>query len=137
MCSSPSYRCTWGGFKHCASKSRDGFLYCVDVKVQDVMEGVERRPFYLCTKRQTSRNVEAYKDALEGLEGAVRANDNLKILEHLRGLGRGAVLVSGNELRMALRAGFDPSRLYRVFGPLLFEKVPSGGNIRCLNKIAV
>ncbi|MCE3049943.1 Diaminopimelate decarboxylase 2, chloroplastic [Datura stramonium] len=37
------------------------------------------------------------------------ANNNLKILEHLRGLGCGAVLVSGNELKLALRAGFDPT----------------------------
>jgi len=29
---------------------------------------------------------------------------------HLKGLGSGAVLVSGNELKMAMKAGFDPSR---------------------------
>lgn len=39
-------------------------------------------------------------DTPEGLEGAViryaiKAGNNLKIMEHLRGLGRGAVLVSG------------------------------------------
>lgn len=79
------------------------------------MDTVERRPFYLYSRKQITRNVEAYRDALEGLEGAVigyaiKANNNLKILEHLRGLGCGAVLVSGNELRLALRAGFDPTR---------------------------
>ncbi len=31
-------------------------------------------------------------------------------LQFLRELGSGAVLVSGNELRMALKAGFDPTR---------------------------
>jgi diaminopimelate decarboxylase len=40
----------------------------------------------------------------------VKANNNLRILELLRGLGSGAVLVSGNELRLALAAGFDPTR---------------------------
>ncbi|XLU48672.1 hypothetical protein S245_043486, partial [Arachis hypogaea] len=40
---------------------------------------------------------------------AIKANNNLKILEHLRHLGCGAVLVSGNELRLALHVGFDPT----------------------------
>nr|CAN73820.1 hypothetical protein VITISV_034956 [Vitis vinifera] len=73
-------------------------------------------PFYLYSKPQITRNFEAYKEALEGLRliigYAVKANNNLKILEHLRELGCGAVLVSGNELRFAFRAGFDPTSTY-------------------------
>ena len=101
-------------FKHCFTKREDGYLYCEGVKVQDIMESVEKRPFYLYSKPQITRNVEAYKDALQGLRSiigyAIKANNNLKILEHLRKLGCGAVLVSGNELRLALAAGFDPSK---------------------------
>ena len=102
-------------FHHCFSRKEDGFLYCEDVKVQDIMETVEeKRPFYLYSKPQLTRNVEAYKEALKGLDSiigyAVKANNNLKILEHFQSLGCGAVLVSGNELRLVLRAGFDPSR---------------------------
>ncbi|GFP96539.1 diaminopimelate decarboxylase 1 chloroplastic [Phtheirospermum japonicum] len=101
-------------FEHCFSKSDDGFLYCEGVKVEEIMEVVEKRPFYLYSKPQITRNVEAYKDALEGLNSiigyAIKANNNLKILEHLQGLGCGAVLVSGNELKLALRAGFNPTR---------------------------
>lgn len=101
-------------FEHCFSKKSDGFLYCEDVKVLDVIETVEKRPFYLYSKREITRNVEAYKEALEGLNAiigyAIKANNNFKILEHLRKLGCGAVLVSGNELRLALRAGFDPAK---------------------------
>ena len=41
---------------------------------------------------------------------AVKANNNLRIMEHLRSLGSGAVLVSGNELHLAMAAGFDPTR---------------------------
>lgn len=82
--------------------------------MQDIMETVERRPFYLYSKEQITRNVEAYKEALQGLRSiigyAIKANNNLKILEHLRHLGCGSVLVSGNELRLALRAGFDPKK---------------------------
>lgn len=44
---------------------------------------------------------------------AVKANNNLKIMQHLQQLGAGAVLVSGNELRLAMHAGFDPSRWVR------------------------
>lgn len=101
-------------FQHCFTKSEDGFLYCEGVKVEEVMEVVEKRPFYLYSKPQITRNVEAYKEALEGLNSiigyAIKANNNLKILEHLQKLGCGAVLVSGNELKLALRAGFDPTR---------------------------
>lgn len=41
---------------------------------------------------------------------AVKANNNLHILKHLQSLGSGAVLVSGNELHLAVAAGFDPTR---------------------------
>ena len=59
-------------------------------------------------------NYTAYSTALAGLDSligyAVKANNNLPILKHLCKLGSGAVLVSGNELALALEAGFDPAR---------------------------
>lgn len=90
-------------------------MYCEGVRVQDAMDAVpEKRPFYLYSQPQLTRNYAAYAAALEGLDSivgfAIKANNNLKILQHLRQLGAGAVLVSGNELRLALAAGFDPSR---------------------------
>lgn len=96
--------------------------------MQDIMETVERRPFYLYSKEQITRNVEAYKEALQGLRSiigyAIKANNNLKILEHLRHLGCGSVLVSGNELRLALRAGFDPKKcIFNGNGKLLDDLV--------------
>ncbi|KAL9257416.1 Diaminopimelate decarboxylase 2, chloroplastic-like protein, partial [Drosera capensis] len=89
------------------------------------MDSVEKRPFYLYSKKQITRNVEAYKDALESIIGyAVKANNNLKIVEYLRGLGCGSVLVSGNELRLALTAGFDPARcIFNGNGKLLEDLV--------------
>ncbi|XP_035542412.1 diaminopimelate decarboxylase 2, chloroplastic-like [Juglans regia] len=115
-------------FEHCFTKSSDGFLYCEGLKVEDVMESAERRPFYLYSKPQITRNFEAYKEALEGLSSvigyAIKANNNLKILEHLRQLGSGAVLVSGNELRLALHAGFDPTKcIFNGNGKLLEDLV--------------
>lgn len=78
------------------------------------MQGAERTPFYLYSKDQITRNYEAYRAALEGLKSivgyAIKANNNYKVLEHLQSLGSGAVLVSGNELRLALLARFDPTR---------------------------
>ncbi|XP_074286184.1 diaminopimelate decarboxylase 1, chloroplastic-like [Silene latifolia] len=116
-------------FNHCFSKKEDGYLYCEGIKVEDVMDNVEKRPFYLYSKPQITRNVEAYKDALLGLKSpiigyAIKANNNFKILEHLRGLGCGAVLVSGNELRLALAAGFDPTKcIFNGNGKLLDDLV--------------
>ena len=101
-------------FPHCFTKSSDGYLYCEGLKVQEVMDSVEKRPFYLYSKPQITRNFEAYNQALDGLSSiigyAIKANNNLKILEYLRQLGCGAVLVSGNELRLALHAEFDPTK---------------------------
>ncbi|KAL0290659.1 UNVERIFIED_CONTAM: Diaminopimelate decarboxylase 1, chloroplastic [Sesamum calycinum] len=101
-------------FQHCFTKSKDGFLLYEGVKVEEIMELAEKSPFYLYSKPQITRNVKAYKEPLEGLRSnigyAIKANNNLKILEHLQKLGCGAVLVSGNELKLALHAGFDPTR---------------------------
>eukprot|EP01018_Ginkgo_biloba_P007435 Gb_31298 [translate_table: standard] len=115
-------------FKHCFSKRKDGFMYCEGVRLQDVLDTMERRPFYLYSKAQITRNFEAYNTALEGLDSiigyAIKANNNLKIVEHLRNLGCGAVLVSGNELRLALVAGFDPTRcIFNGNGKLLEDLV--------------
>ncbi|KAK7285052.1 hypothetical protein RJT34_19810 [Clitoria ternatea] len=115
-------------FQHCFTKSEDRYLYCETLKVHDIMESVEKRPFYLYSKPQITRNVEAYKDALQGLTSiigyAIKANNNLKILEHLRHLGCGVVLVSGNELQLALRVGFDPTRcIFNGNGKILEDLV--------------
>jgi hypothetical protein len=94
----------------------EGYMLCEGVKIVDVMAMVaeKKRPFYLYSKSQLTRNYAAYAEALQGTQYivgyAVKANNNLKILEHLRGMGSSAVLVSGNELQLAMRAGFDPTR---------------------------
>ncbi|PWA44053.1 pyridoxal-dependent decarboxylase family protein [Artemisia annua] len=116
-------------FTHCFTKQEDGYLYVEKTKVEEIMEVVEKRPFYLYSKPQITRNVEAYKEALEGLDNsvigyAIKANNNFLILNHLRSLGCGAVLVSGNELRLALKAGFDPTRcIFNGNGKLLEDLV--------------
>ncbi len=93
---------------------KDGYLYCEGLRIKDIQEQVPESPFYLYSLAQVTANYKAYESALEGMESiigyAVKANNNLTILKHLCELGSGAVLVSGNELRMALAAGFLPTR---------------------------
>ena len=94
---------------------KDDYLYCDGLKIKDIQVQVSQSPFYLYSLDQITRNYKAYEAALEGIESiigyAIKANNNLVILRHLRQLGSGAVLVSGNELRMALAAGFDPGQM--------------------------
>ena len=91
---------------------KDGYLYCEQLKIKTIQDQIPESPFYLYSLRQITENYKAYETALEGIESiigyAIKANNNLTILKHLHGLGSGAVLVSGNELRIALAAGFDP-----------------------------
>ncbi len=93
---------------------KDGYLCCEGLRIKDIQEQIPESPFYLYSLDQITSNYQAYAEALEGVESvigyAVKANNNLAILRHLRELGSGAVLVSGNELRIALAAGFDPER---------------------------
>ena len=93
---------------------KDGYLYCEGLRIKDIQAQVPESPFYLYSLAQVTANYKAYESALEGMESiigyAVKANNNLTILKHLCELGSGAVLVSGNELKMALAAGFLPTR---------------------------
>ena len=101
----------------------DGYLYCDGLKVEDCRQQHLQRlddaqlppqPFYLYSKAKLTANFEAYRDAMASLPHiigyAVKANNNLALMRHLQGLGSGAVLVSGNELRLAQAAGFDTTK---------------------------
>lgn len=93
----------------------DGYLYCDNLRIEDIRKQVKESPFYLYSKARITENYKAYERALEGLSSipcyAVKANNNLLIMKHLKSLGSGAVLVSGNELKLAMEAGFDPTRI--------------------------
>ncbi|CAK9153681.1 unnamed protein product [Ilex paraguariensis] len=83
-----NFRCTNPELSLCFTKSEDGYLCCEGLKVQDVMKTVERSPLYMYSKSQITRNFEVYREALEGLNS----------------------IIGGNELRLAHRAGFNPTR---------------------------
>ncbi len=94
----------------------DDYLYCDSVRVDDLRQQIpaEAGPFYLYSKEVITRNYKAYEAALQGLDSivgyAIKANNNLLLMQHLQQLGSGAVLVSGNELKLAVAAGFDTTR---------------------------
>ena len=91
---------------------KNGYLYCEDLKIKAIQQKVPSSPFYLYSLAQLEANYAAYAHALEGMDAfvgyAIKANNNLTLLKRLREMGSGAVLVSGNELQIALAAGFDP-----------------------------
>jgi diaminopimelate decarboxylase len=106
----------------------DGFLYCDDVKIEDIRQKVPESPFYLYSKTQLTENFQAYSTALDGLDSiigyAIKANNNLLIMKHFREMGSGAVLVSGNELECARAAGYDPKKIvFNGNGKLYHELV--------------
>ena len=90
---------------------KNGYLYCEDLRIKDIQQQVPSSPFYLYSLAQLEANYAAYSHALEGMDAfvgyAIKANNNLTLLKRLREMGSGAVLVSGNELQIALAAGFD------------------------------
>jgi diaminopimelate decarboxylase len=71
-------------------------------------------PFYAYDLGVVTRQVEALRAALPAvfeLAYAVKANPTLAVLRHLGGLGLGADVASGGELRQALRAGIAGDRI--------------------------
>lgn len=96
------------------SVDADGYMVCEGVRVNDIKAALATSPAYIYSKAQIVANYKAYEAATEGLDAivayAIKANNNLRIVELLRGLGSGAVLVSGNELKLAVKAGMDMTK---------------------------
>ncbi len=71
-------------------------------------------PFYAYDLDVVTGKADALRAILPGtfdLAYAAKANPNLAVLRHLQGLGLGADVASGGELRHVLRAGFAPDRV--------------------------
>ncbi len=102
----------YGNKDQMSFRETDGYLFCEDIKVKDIQDRIPTSPFYLYSLKRILENYKAYEDALEGIPSiisyALKANSNLTIARHLRQAGAGATLVSGNELKIAMAAGFDP-----------------------------
>lgn len=90
---------------------QQGYLWCEELKVEDILKSVGISPFFLYSKAQLENNFKSYVEATRGLDAiigyAIKANNNLNLLRILANSGSGAVLVSGGELMLAEKAGFD------------------------------
>jgi diaminopimelate decarboxylase len=91
-----------------------GELYCEGVPVRRIARAVGT-PFYLYSAATLSHHYRVFDSAFAGFPHlvcfAVKANANLAILRLFAGLGGGADIVSGGELRRALQAGVDPAKI--------------------------
>lgn len=93
---------------------RNGVLHAEDVALSRIAEQVGT-PFYCYSTATLTRHYAVFRDALKGLNAevcfAVKANSNLAVLSLLAKLGAGADVVSGGELRLALKAGVPAAKI--------------------------
>ena len=89
-------------------------LTCDGIMVAEIAARVGT-PFYLYSAAELRRNYRAYEKAFPSEKAticfAVKACSNIAILRLLQELGAGADTVSGGEIRRALRAGINPSKI--------------------------
>jgi diaminopimelate decarboxylase len=93
---------------------RDGVLACDGVSLEDAARA-HGTPLYVYSRAAVETAYAAYDRAFAAVPHricyALKANSSHALLKILAGLGAGADIVSGGELRAALRAGFPPDRI--------------------------
>ncbi|MDA8162277.1 MAG: diaminopimelate decarboxylase [Desulfobacteraceae bacterium] len=104
---------------------KKGELYCEDVPVRKIVEEAST-PLYIYSSATLKRHFEAFDKAFASHPHlvcfAVKANNNLSILNLLARLGSGADIVSGGELFRALKAGIPAGKIvYSGVGKTLDE----------------
>jgi diaminopimelate decarboxylase len=91
---------------------RNGTLCCEETELARAAAS-HGTPAYLYSKRTVLRNLDTYRNALEGVPHricySVKANSNLAILNLLGAAGAGFDIVSGGELYRVLSSGVDPA----------------------------
>ena len=93
---------------------KDGELYCEDVPLRRIADEVGT-PVYVYSTATLQRHYTVFRQAFGSREVlvayAMKANSNLSVLRTLAKLGAGADTVSEGEIRRALAAGIQPSRI--------------------------
>lgn len=98
---------------------RDGAMHAEQVPLDAIADAVGT-PVYVYSSATIRRHVRVFREALAGLDHdghsplvafAVKANPNAAVLSVLAGLGCGADVVSGGELRRARAAGIAAERI--------------------------
>lgn len=89
-------------------------LYCEQVAVKTIAEQIAT-PFYLYSQKTIVENFEridrAFAEIAHLICYALKANSNEALLSLLAARGAGADVVSGGELFLALKCGFDPKKI--------------------------
>ena len=93
---------------------KGGVLHAEDVSLEALGLAVGT-PFYVYADATLRRHVRIFKEAFRGADAlvaySVKANSNLAVLHVMREEGAGADVVSGGELKRALKAGMSPDRI--------------------------
>ncbi|MBV1885744.1 MAG: diaminopimelate decarboxylase [Parvibaculaceae bacterium] len=93
---------------------KNGVLHAEDVSLTDIASAVGT-PFYCYSTATLTRHYEVFAQAFQKTDTlicySVKANSNIAVLRTLANLGCGADVVSGGELRRAIRAGIPPERI--------------------------
>jgi diaminopimelate decarboxylase len=93
---------------------KGGELWCEDVPLRQIADEVGT-PVYVYSTATLERHYTVFRDAFAPrkvlVAYAMKANSNLSVLKTLARLGAGADTVSEGEIRRALAAGVQPSRI--------------------------
>lgn len=89
-------------------------LFCEDVPIPEIAEKIGT-PFYLYSRNTLLRHYQRLEQALSDIDHIIcygmKANPTLAVCEALAGVGSGADVVSGGELKRALQVGIPPDKI--------------------------
>jgi len=119
-------------FSTCFSLKK-GYMYCEDVRIRTIQKTLaslvdQPSPCVVYSESRIRENVGAYLEAVKKadvpcmLGYAIKANYNPAVLSVMKDKGCAAITVSGNEVKLALRAGFSADHIvFNGNGKLLWE----------------
>lgn len=93
-------------------KYKDDCLFLEDVNLEELAKQYGT-PLYVYSASHIKDRIKAFRDAFPDADFhyAVKANGNFSIIKILKDEGLGVDVVSGGELRKALRVGIDPKKI--------------------------
>lgn len=93
---------------------KNGILHCENVSILDIVKEVGT-PVYIYSAKTIKRHYKIFCESFKEVNFlvcySVKANSNIAILALLKSLGAGVDIVSGGELKKALKAGISPQKI--------------------------
>lgn len=93
---------------------KNNLLYAEDVNILNITKKI-KTPFYLYSKKTILRHFFQIKDAFKEIQPlicfSIKSNANPKVLKTLKKAGSGFDIVSGGELKKALKAGVSGQKI--------------------------